>query len=567
MNAIYTLQSLLHLERRTSNKSPHQPRNSAGFFAKTVASLLACVLALLGSPTAGAQSYTATFVAPDPDFPVPSLAKLNDHGEIVGHYFPLGREAHPLVWRNGTYTALPLLAGTSGGAARAINNAGQIVGYCFDEAGTSRACIWENGIVRPLPSLPGTFYAEATDINDIGGAIGYALAPATFPDGTVGYRQDAVVWQGDTIRAIIPPDPEVQIVFAQAIDASGRVAVTVDDGRIGTWRPGRWTPEVPNGVTGAVEYLDWDWGGSACDISDSGAVCGNDYAGRAAFWDGSGATVIGVLPGHYWALANSINGNNTVVGISVAFDYEGIEAAYAAFVWTHEHGMRDLNALLSNNVGGEWTLTNALTINNEGQILAMSDNAYVLLTPSPLPPPLPAPTGLTSQAGDQVVALTWSPVTVATAYNVKRSSTSGGPYTTIASGVSGTSYLDQTAVNGIRYYYVVTALDETRESANSNQTSARPLATPLAPTGLTAKATRAKVQLTWRQSTSPEILRNRIYRATNGGGYVLIAEIPAGLTWTDNQARSKTNYSYVVTAVNSIGLESPASNAVSARPK
>ena len=127
--------------------------------------------------------------------------------------------------------------------------------------------------------------------------------------------------------------------------------------------------------------------------------------------------------------------------------------------------------------------------------------------------------------------------------------------------------MDQAAVNGIRYYYVVTALDETRESANSNQTSAKPLATPLAPTGLAAKVAKAKVTLTWRQSTSPEILRNRIYRSTNGGAYVVIGDIPAGLTWTDNQARSKTNYNYVVTAVNSIGLESPGSNAVSARPK
>jgi cellulose 1,4-beta-cellobiosidase len=144
---------------------------------------------------------------------------------------------------------------------------------------------------------------------------------------------------------------------------------------------------------------------------------------------------------------------------------------------------------------------------------------------------------------------------------------SGGPYTTIATGVSSTSYVDRTVVNGIRYYYVVSALADTRESANSNVTTAKPLAPPAAPTSLTAKEAKAKVQLTWKQSTSPEILRNRIYRSTNGGAYLLTAEIPAGLSWTDNRAVSKTNYSYVVTAVNTIGLESPYSNAVAARPK
>jgi uncharacterized membrane protein len=503
-------------------------------------------------------------VGPDPDFPFHNLAKVNDNGEIVGHYFP-GANAHPLVWRNGVFTALPLLPGTSGGVALANNNAGQIVGSCFDAAGNYQACIWENGAVRALPTLPGMSQTQAIDINDAGGAIGSGWVTVTSPDGSVTYRQDAVVWQGWNVQAINPPSPEVQSMFAQAIDASGRVAVTVDDESTGGWMPGRWTPDFPNGVTGTVQLLDV--GGSASDINDSGVVCGDDAVSQAAIWDYSTATIIGVLPGHSWALATSINGDGTAVGYSTFYDYVTGEVRYAAFVWTADHGMRDLNDLLSNSLGGEWTLTNALTIANSGQILAMSDNVYVLLTPSTLPPPLPAPTGLSSQAGNSVVALSWSPVTVATAYNVKRSTTSGGPYTTIAAGVSGTSYLDQTAVNGFRYYYVVTAVDETRESANSNETSAKPLAPPLAPTSLTAKVARAKVTLTWRQSTSPEIQRNRVYRSTNGGAYVMVANIPAGLTWTDYTVSSKTPYRYVVTAVNSIGLESPASNAVSAQPK
>ena len=43
------------------------------------------------------------------------------------------------------------------------------------------------------------------------------------------------------------------------------------------------------------------------------------------------------------------------------------------------------------------------------------------------------PTGLTATAGNQQVTLGWNAVPAATSYNVKRSTTSGGPYTTIAS--------------------------------------------------------------------------------------------------------------------------------------
>lgn len=88
-----------------------------------------------------------------------------------------------------------------------------------------------------------------------------------------------------------------------------------------------------------------------------------------------------------------------------------------------------------------------------------------------------APTNLTATSGDSQVTLSWSAVTGATGYNVKRSTTAGGPYTTIATNVAGTSYLDTTVTNGTTYYYVVTAVDSSNnESANSNEASATPQA-------------------------------------------------------------------------------------------
>ena len=64
--------------------------------------------------------------------------------------------------------------------------------------------------------------------------------------------------------------------------------------------------------------------------------------------------------------------------------------------------------------------------------------------------------GLIATPGNNQVALNWTAASGATSYNVKRGTVSGGPYTTLAS-PTGTNYTDTTAVNGMTYYYVVSA--------------------------------------------------------------------------------------------------------------
>lgn len=64
----------------------------------------------------------------------------------------------------------------------------------------------------------------------------------------------------------------------------------------------------------------------------------------------------------------------------------------------------------------------------------------------------------TAVGGNARIVLTWMPLWPdATRYTVKRAATQAGPYTTIASGVTGQTYTDTGLVNDQTYYYVVSA--------------------------------------------------------------------------------------------------------------
>ncbi len=76
------------------------------------------------------------------------------------------------------------------------------------------------------------------------------------------------------------------------------------------------------------------------------------------------------------------------------------------------------------------------------------------------------------------VMLNWAATDGATAYNVYRSTTNGGPYTPVASAATN-SYTDTGLQNGASYYYVVTSTNVFGESAYSAQVGAVPSIGPL----------------------------------------------------------------------------------------
>jgi|GEM_PF-3320474 len=92
-----------------------------------------------------------------------------------------------------------------------------------------------------------------------------------------------------------------------------------------------------------------------------------------------------------------------------------------------------------------------------------------------------APGGVQSIAGDGQVSLSWSPVTGADSYQIKRSATSSGVYSVI--GTSATAaYTDSGLTNGTTYYYKISAVNTVGESSDSAMTNATPSATVAAGT-------------------------------------------------------------------------------------
>jgi fibronectin type 3 domain-containing protein len=164
-----------------------------------------------------------------------------------------------------------------------------------------------------------------------------------------------------------------------------------------------------------------------------------------------------------------------------------------------------------------------------------------------------SPTNLQATAGNAQVSLSWSGSTSATSYNVKRSTTSGGPYTKLSSPTA-TSYVDTGLTNGTKYFYVVSAVNSSGESANSSEVSATPTtpaSAPAAPANLQATAGNAQVSLTWSASTgatSYDVERS----TTSGGPYAQIGTSSTN-SYTDFGLTNGTTYYYVVSAVNSVG--------------
>jgi fibronectin type 3 domain-containing protein len=161
----------------------------------------------------------------------------------------------------------------------------------------------------------------------------------------------------------------------------------------------------------------------------------------------------------------------------------------------------------------------------------------------------PAAPVITAKPANGSVTLTWAAVADAVSYTVARSQTSGTGYSTIGTVKTGATFTDANVVNGMTYYYVVTASNGSCSSANSNEASTAPACTPPAePTGLTATAGNGSATLKWAAVTGA--VSYSIYRNSTGLDPFTFVNSTTQLTFTDSNVVNDTKYYYVVRASN-----------------
>ena len=455
---------------------------------------------------------------------------VNDGGVVVGSMMTNGVQ-RAFRWTSGTTTDLGTLSGFTGSWATDINTSGQIAGTSTGSSGGARAFRWSGGTMSSLGTLGGS-HSEGAAINDAGDVVGTSLLDDEL-------TRHAFVW-----------------------DATDGMLYLGD--------------------------LDGNNGSVATDVNDAGDVVGSSFY---AYWQS-----------YYYWYSYWVEGPSTATlwqdGVPVALDGPGSQA-YSVNDATADHGVQVVGAVYDPTCGeympvlwevdgaGQVTsrvldesldaaftgyIGRAGAINDAGQIAvsgetsAFAARAY-RLDPSDDPPveqALHAPRYVSAQGGAQSVSLWWSGVCHAESYVVKRGTIDGGPYTTIATGLTQTSYVDTSAPLGATYHYVVCAVEGGTPGANSPDVAAAPL--PHAPTGLTGKAlngkTKGQVSLTWTKSTSSGVSNYKVFRINPGGSRVLIATVGNVSAYTATGLTRRTRYGFNVVAVHSGGQESAASNTV-----
>jgi len=224
--------------------------------------------------------------------------------------------------------------------------------------------------------------------------------------------------------------------------------------------------------------------------------------------------------------------------------------------------------------GGGWVPlgTFNFTAGSAGNVLVSNSgtNGYVIADAfaffalsSPQPPAIP--NGVTTTPGTNQGALSWPTIAGATSYDVKRSTASNGAYALVASDLTTTTFIDTGLVNGLNYYYTVTAKNVVGKSGDSTPVAVAPVGPPGAPGALTAAPADSQITLSW--ATSGGAASYNVKRsATAGGPYALIASGISAATFTDTGLTNQTTYYYVVSAVNSYG-EGPNSTEISGVPQ
>lgn len=304
--------------------------------------------------------------------------------------------------------------------------------------------------------------------------------------------------------------------------------------------------------------------GIALTGSWTSSTSGDGYFGLDYLHDGaaSGGKSVQFTPnlmsaGSYNVYARWTSGSNRATNASLVVTSAGAPASFTIDQQFNGGGWMLLGTY-SFNAG---TAGNVLISDTGADGYVIADAVAFIAVSAPQPPPIV--TGISGTPADSQVTVSWSAVSGAT-YTVKRAADPVGAYTTIASNLTTTSFVDTGLVNGIDYYYTVSATNGVGAGADATPVSVAPVGPPIAP-AVTATPGDASVALSW--TASPGATTYDVKRSTTAGGPYATVSLGSGATsFTDTSVTNLTTYYYVVSAVNSYG-EGANSSEVSATPQ
>ena len=135
------------------------------------------------------------------------------------------------------------------------------------------------------------------------------------------------------------------------------------------------------------------------------------------------------------------------------------------------------------------------------------------------------PTGIVADPGNGPVTFRWSVDNGATNYFLKRGTTTGGPYATVATNWNSRIFTNTGLVNGTLYYYAVSGTNDFGESANSSPAGVR--AVSQSPPTLGFAFAGGQMQFNWPADHSGWTLQsNSVGLASPGRGLTFPARMP-----------------------------------------
>lgn len=312
---------------------------------------------LVGLTTVGsAQQFSIEALGVLGSSPTNAYA-LNEKGQVVGEFRNAQGTVNAVIWENGGYRELGILADGQNSRARGINIHGNVVGAAQNSNGQWRPVVYDAGGARELSGLGGTT-GFANAINDQNLIVG---SHTKSTGGAVATTWDLAGAIGE-LGGLGTSAQEFNDLLA--VNNGGVVAGSYfrifNPFRAMAYRPGdrQFTDLGPSGRTDSEAH----------GINDAGDVVGgsNDGSGNreAALFDWTGGYKgLGMLGGDLSSQAYDINNNGWAVGESNNF----MTGSFRAFLY-RDGQMSDLASLIDPNSG--WSnLAVAKGVNDQGWIV------------------------------------------------------------------------------------------------------------------------------------------------------------------------------------------------------